>query len=82
MPERTKTKVTKIFPIQPQYSDPPNDYFMYSINNTTKEEVQNQVVVEKSLEMMCMFDDLPYIDDVPRYDLHNDDYMGEIEIDC
>jgi hypothetical protein len=39
---------------------------MYSIHNTTKEEVQNQVVVEKYLEMMCMFDDLPYIDNIPQ----------------
>jgi hypothetical protein len=55
---------------------------MYSIHNTTKEEVQNQVVVEKSLEMMCMFVDLPYIDGIPRYDLQKDDHMVEIEVDC
>jgi len=38
--------------------------------------------VEKYLEMMCMFDDLPYIDDIPIYDLQNDDYMVQIEGDC
>jgi GTPase SAR1 family protein len=54
---------------------------MYSIHNTVKEEVKNQVVVEKSLEMMCMFDDLPYIDNMLKYDLQNGDYMVEIEDD-
>jgi hypothetical protein len=80
--ERTRINVPKNFSSQPQYPKPPKDFFMYSIHNTAKEEVQNQVVVEKSLEMMCMFDDLPYIDDIPRYDLQNDDYMVEIEVDC
>jgi hypothetical protein len=55
---------------------------MYSIHSTVKEEVQNQVVVEKYPEMMCMFDDLPYIDNMLRYDLQNGDYMVEIEYDC
>jgi hypothetical protein len=47
MPERTKINVPKIFPIQPQYFDPPNDYFMYSIHDIAKDEVQNQMVMRK-----------------------------------
>jgi hypothetical protein len=66
MPERTKINVPRIFPIQPQYFDPPNDYFMYSIHDIAKDEVQNKM--RKLLEMMCMFDDLAYVDDFPRYD--------------
>ena len=54
---------------------------MYSIHNTVKEEVKNQVVVEKSPEMMCMFDDLPYIEYMLRYDLQNGDYMVDIKDD-
>jgi hypothetical protein len=80
--ERTRTNVPKNLASQPLYPKPPKDFFMYSIHNTIKEEVQNQVVVEKSPEMMCMFDDLPYIDNLLRYDHHNGDYMVEIEGDC
>jgi hypothetical protein len=80
--ERTRINVPKNLASQPQYPKPPKDFFMYSIHNTVKEEVQNQVVVEKSPEMMCMFDDLPYIDNILRYDLQNGDYMVEIEDDC
>jgi hypothetical protein len=42
------------------------DYIMYSIHDTTKYEVQNQMVMEKPPEMMCMFVDLSYVDDFPR----------------
>jgi hypothetical protein len=82
VPEKTRINVPKHFAAQPRYSKPPNDYFMYSIHNIAKDEVQNQMVVEKSPEMMCMFDDLAYIDDFPGYDHQDDDYMVEIEADC
>jgi hypothetical protein len=34
VPERTRINVPKHFATQPQYSEPPKDYFMYSIHNT------------------------------------------------
>jgi hypothetical protein len=47
VPERTKINVPKIFPAQPQYSEPPNDYFMYSIpHNIAKDKVQNHMVTD------------------------------------
>jgi len=80
--ENTRINVPKHFASQPQYSIPPNDYFMYSIHNIAKYEVQNQTTVEQYLEMMYMFDYLSYIDDLPRYDHQDDDYMIDIEADC
>jgi hypothetical protein len=55
---------------------------MYSIHDIAKDKSQNQMVVEKSPEMMCMFDDLAYIDDLPGYDHQDENYMDEIEVDC
>jgi hypothetical protein len=55
---------------------------MYSIHDTTRDEVQNQMVTEKPPEMMCMFDDLSYVDDFPRYDHQGDDYVVEVDADC
>jgi hypothetical protein len=80
--EKTRINVPKHFLSHPWYSKPPNDYFMYSIHGIAKDEVQNQMVVEKSLEMMCIFDDISYIDDLPRYDDQDDDYMVDIETGC
>jgi hypothetical protein len=80
--ERTRINVPKNLASQPLYPKPPEDFFMYSIHNTVKEEVQSQVVVENSPEMICMFDDPPYIDNMLRYDLQYGDYMVEIEDDC
>jgi hypothetical protein len=68
VPEKTRINVPKHFAARPRYPKPPNDYIMYSIHDTTKDEVQNQMVMEKPPEMMCMFDDLAYVDDFPRYD--------------
>jgi hypothetical protein len=32
--------------------------------------------------MMCMFDDLAYVDDFPGYDHQGDDYVVEFDDDC
>jgi hypothetical protein len=82
VPEKKKINVLKQFAAHPWHPKTEEDYFMYSIHNMVKDEAQNQMVVEKSPEMMCMFDDLAYIDDFPGYDHQDDDYMVEIEADC
>ena len=79
LPKKTRTNVPKHFVARPQYPKPPNDYFMYSIHDIAKDKSQNQMVVEKSLKMMCMFDDLAYTDYFTGYDHHDDDYMFEIK---
>jgi hypothetical protein len=73
VPERKKIKVPNIFLVYPRYSDTPNDYFMYSIHDIAKDEVQNQMVIKKPPEMMSMFDEIAYV---------YDDYMVYIEVDC
>ena len=40
-PERKRINVPKHFAAHPHYSEPPKDYFMYSIHNTVEDEVQN-----------------------------------------
>jgi hypothetical protein len=82
MPERTKINVPKLFPSHPWYFEPPHDYFMYSIHYTSKDEVQNQMVMEKPPKMVCMFDDLTYVDVFPGYDHQGDDYVVELDVDC
>jgi hypothetical protein len=32
--------------------------------------------------MMCMFDDIPYLDNLPKCDQYHDDHEVEIEVDC
>jgi hypothetical protein len=74
IPERTNINVPKIFPIKPQYFDPPNDYFMYSIHNTIEDEVQNQKMEEDYPDMICMFNGISSMNDSPKLDWYNDDY--------
>jgi hypothetical protein len=31
---------------------------------------------------MCMIDDLSYLDNLPKYDQYDDDYVVEIDVDC
>jgi hypothetical protein len=58
VPERTRINVPKHVAAQPQYSEPPKNYFMYSIHNVVKDEVPTQLVEEPLVDMMCMFDDI------------------------
>jgi hypothetical protein len=76
---KTRINVPNHFAAWPRYPKPPNDYFMYSIHDTAKDEVQNQMVMEKPPRMMCMFDDLAYVDDFPGYDHQGDDYVVEVD---
>jgi hypothetical protein len=80
--ERKRINVHKNLASQPLYPKPPEDFFMYSIYNTAKEEVQSQMVGEISPEMICMFDDPPHIDNMLRSDLQYGDYIIKIEYDC
>jgi hypothetical protein len=53
--------------------EPPKDYFMYSIHNVVKDEVPTQLVEEPSTDMMCMFDDISFMDDLPKHDQYDED---------
>lgn len=41
----------------------------------------NQSMEDKSSDIMCMLDFIPYIDELPKYDQYDDDYVVEIEAD-
>jgi hypothetical protein len=55
---------------------------MYSIHNIVKDETQTQLAEEQPTDMMCMFDDISYLDNLPKYDQYDDDYVVEIDVDC
>ena len=48
---------------------------MYSLHAMDKDETQNQLVEEQSVDLMCMLDDISYMDDLPKYDQYDDDYI-------
>lgn len=41
----------------------------------------DQPMEKQSADLMCMLDDITYIDDSPKYDQYDDDYVFEIEAD-
>ena len=44
-------------------------------------ETPNQLVEEPTPDLMCMIDDLSYLDNLPKYDQYDDDYVFEIDVD-
>jgi hypothetical protein len=73
--ERERVTVPKHFAVHPRYHISENDYFMYSIHNTVQDETQNYLTVEKSIDLMCMFDEIYFMEDLPKYDQYEDDYI-------
>jgi hypothetical protein len=80
--KKEKVTVPKHFVVHPWYHGLDNDSFMYSIHNTVKDEVPTHLVEDPSADMMCMFDDFSYLDNLPKYDQYDDDHEAEIEVDC
>jgi hypothetical protein len=71
--EKERVIVPKHFASHPWYHGLENDYFMYSIHNLVKDETQTQLAEEQPADMMCMFDDIYFMDDLPKYDKYDDD---------
>jgi hypothetical protein len=80
--EKEKVIVPKHFAAHPWYHGLDNDSFMYSIHNVVKDEVPSQLAEEQPADMMCMFDDISYLDNLPKCDQYDDDYEAEIDVDC
>jgi hypothetical protein len=59
-----------------------NNSFIYSIHGTVKDEAPSQLAEEQPADMMCMFDDIPYLDCPPKWDQYDDDHEAETEVDC
>jgi hypothetical protein len=70
----TKVNIPKTSVAQPLYQGLNNDSFMYSIHNTVEDEVQNQKMEENSPDMICMFNGISSMDDLPNLDRYDDDY--------
>jgi hypothetical protein len=55
---------------------------MYSIHNIVKDEAPSQLAEKQPVDMMCMFDDIPYLDCPPKCDQYDDEHEVEIEVEC
>ena len=64
--KKERVIISKHFSAHPWYHGLENDHFMYSIHNTVKDETPNQLVEEQPTDMMCMFDDISYLDNPPQ----------------
>jgi hypothetical protein len=80
--EKDTVPVPKHFSAHPGYHGLNDDSFMYSIHGTVKDEAPSQLVEEKPADMMCMFDDIPYLDCPPKWDQYDDDHEAEMEVVC
>jgi hypothetical protein len=80
--EKDTVPVPKHFSAHPGYHGLNNDSFMYSIHSTVKDEAPSQLEEEQPADMMCMFDDISYLDCPPKWDQYDDDHEAEIEVDC
>jgi hypothetical protein len=79
--EKEKVIVPKHFAAHPWYHGLDNDSFMYSIHNTVKDEVPSQLTEEQSTNMMCMLDEISYLDNLPKCYQYDDDHEAEIDVD-
>jgi hypothetical protein len=75
VPEQTRIHVPKHFAVHPWFQGLDNDSFMYSIHNAVKDEAPSQVAEEQPTDMMCMFDDISYLDNLPKCDQYDDNYV-------
>ena len=80
--KKEKVIVPKHFVAHPWYHGLDNDSFMYSIHNTVKDEVPSQLTEEQPVDMMCMLDEISYLDNLPKCYQYDDDHEVEIDVDC
>jgi hypothetical protein len=75
--EKERVIVTNHFASYPWYHRSENDCFMYSLPDMDKYETQNNLMEEQSIDLMCMLDDISYMDDLPKYDQYDDEYIKD-----
>jgi len=71
--EKEKVIVPKHFAAHPWYHGLYNDSFMYSIHGIVKDEAPSQLAEEQPADMMCMFDDISFMEDLPKHDQYDED---------
>jgi hypothetical protein len=80
--EKDTVIVPKHFSAHPGYHGLNNDSFMYSIHNTVKDEAPSRLVEEQPADMICMFNGISSMDDLPKCNQYDDDHEAEIEVVC
>jgi hypothetical protein len=80
--EKEKVFVSKRFAAHPWYHGLDNNSFMYSIHNTDKDEAPSRLVEEQPADMICMFNGISSVDDLPKCNQYEDDHKAEIEVVC
>jgi hypothetical protein len=80
--EKDTVIVPKHFSAHPGYHGLNNDSFMYSIHNTVKDEAPSRLVEEQPADMICMFNGISSMDDLPKCNQYEDDHEAEIEVVC
>jgi hypothetical protein len=80
--EKDTITVPKHFSAHPRYHGLNNDSLMYSIHNTVKDEAPSQLVEEQPADMICMFNGISSMDDLPKCNQYEDDHGAEIEVVC
>ena len=80
--EKDTVPVPKHFSAHPWYHGLNNDLFMYSIHSTVKDEAPSQLVEEQPADMICMFNGISSMDDLPKCDQYDDDHEAKIEVVC
>jgi hypothetical protein len=79
--EKESATVPKHVTAHPWYHGLNNDSFMYSIHSTVKDEAPSRLVEEQPADMICMFNGISPMDDLPKNDQYDDDHEAEIEVD-
>jgi hypothetical protein len=80
--EKDTVTVPKHFSAHPGYHVLNNDSFMYSIHNTVKNKSPSRLVEEQPVDMICMFNGISSVDDLPKCDQYDDDHEAETEVVC
>jgi hypothetical protein len=80
--EKESVTVPKHVTAHPWYHGLNNYSFMYSIHSTVKDEVPSRLVEEKQADMLCMFNGISPLDDLPKCNHCDEDHEAEIKVDC
>lgn len=56
-----------------------NDYFMYALRDNKEINFIDQLAEERSVDLICMLDDITHFDDLPKYDKYDDEYVVKSE---
>jgi hypothetical protein len=76
--EQERVTVSMTFAAHLWYHKLENDYFMYSIHRLVKYQSQTHLAKEQPTDMMYMFDEIIYMDDLPNFDQNDyDDTKAE-----